>query len=312
MNNPYEYQTDLGGYNSELNSIINQRAERLAAVRSGMEYRRDSKVAQLQSKAGGLESSAREFLEGGIGGGLGAKELISGAPNIRKGYANLKKGVNFVKRKFNEYKANQTNQADDTANEEQPVQEDETQSPVEEQEPPSQTSNLSSADREVDIFEGTGRDGTNPSDYARGQAGQRVRAKLDDEANQETATEETQGETDATDDVTGETSDVTGDVTGDVTSNVTSDVTDDVVDDALKTIGTDLGESSFLDWLGPIGWAVGAGMAVTGVVEEVNKAQAAERATEEANKVRKQNINPSIAPVNFSGSYVAPVKTTVY
>ena len=242
MNNPYEYQTDLGGYNSEVNSIINQRAERLAAIRGGMEYKRDSRVAQLQSKAGGLESSAREWMEGGIGGGLGAKELISGAPNIRKGYANLKKGVNFVKRKFNEYKANQTNQADDTANEEQPVQEDETQAPVEEQEPPSQTSNLNSADREVDIFEGTGRDGTNPSDYARGQAGQRVRAKLDDEANQETATEETQGETDAT----GE----TGDETGDLTSNVTKDITGDVEDDALKTIGTDLGESSVFDWLG--------------------------------------------------------------
>ena len=36
MNNPYEYQTDLGGYNSELNSIINQRAERLATIRSGL------------------------------------------------------------------------------------------------------------------------------------------------------------------------------------------------------------------------------------------------------------------------------------
>jgi len=300
MNNPYEYQTDLGGYNSELNSIINQRAERLATIRSGMEYKRSSKVAQLQSKAGGLESSAREFLEGGIGGGLGAKEMIQGFPNVKKGYANLKKSVNFVKKKYNEYKANQDNQADDTANEEQPVQEDETQSPVEEQEPPSQTSNLNSADREVDIFEGTGRDGTNPSDYARGQAGQRVRTKLDDEANQETATEETQGETDATGDVTGETGDVTG------------DVADDLVDDTLKTIGTDLGESSALDWLGPIGWVVGAGMAVAGVVEEVNKAQAAERATEQANKVRKQVINPKLPQSNFSGSYVAPVKTTVY
>ena len=85
MNNPYEYQTDLGGYNSELNSIINQRAERLATIRSGLEYKRASKVAQLQSKASGLESSAREFLEGGIGGGLGAKEMIQGFPNVKKG-----------------------------------------------------------------------------------------------------------------------------------------------------------------------------------------------------------------------------------
>ena len=99
--------------------------------------------------------------------------------------------VKFVRNKYNQYKANQQNQADDTANEEQPVETETTQTPVEEQEPPSQTSNLNSADREVDIFEGTGRDGTNPSDYSRGQVGQRIRAKLDDEANQETATEET-------------------------------------------------------------------------------------------------------------------------
>ena len=38
---------------------------------------------------------------------------------------------------YNKYKANQSNQADDTANEEQPVQEEETQAPLEEQEPPS-------------------------------------------------------------------------------------------------------------------------------------------------------------------------------
>ena len=71
-------------------------------------------------------------------------------------------------------------------------------------------------------------------------------------------------------------------------------------------------EDSVLDFLPGIGWVGGAGMATAGIVEEVNKAQAAERATEEAAKVRKQVINPTIAPVNFSGSYVAPVKTTVY
>ena len=38
-------------------------------MRSGLEYQRASKVAELEDKARGLESSAREFLEGGIGGG---------------------------------------------------------------------------------------------------------------------------------------------------------------------------------------------------------------------------------------------------
>lgn len=296
MNNPYEYQTDLGGYNSELNSIINQRAERLATIRSGMEYKRASKVAQLQSKAGGLESSAREFLEGGIGGGLGAKEMISGFPNVRKGYANLKKSVNFVKKKYNEYKANQDNQADDTANEEQPVQEDETQSPVEEQEPPSSSGDVEMTESRTPY--GGDFEDTNSSPFTRSvEQDPETSARRLQTSN---ATEETQGETDATGDVTGETGDVTG------------DVADDLVDDTLKTIGTDLGESSALDWLGPIGWVVGAGMAVAGVVEEVNKAQAAERATEQANKVRKQVINPKLPQSNFSGSYVAPVKTTVY
>ena len=73
MNNPYEYSTDLGAYNNEMNNVINARAERLNAIRSGMEYKRDSKVAELQSKSTGLESSAREWLEGAIGGGLGSK-----------------------------------------------------------------------------------------------------------------------------------------------------------------------------------------------------------------------------------------------
>ena len=303
--NPYQYQNDLGGYNSEINSIINRRAERLNVMRSGMEYKRASKVAELEDKSRGLESSAREFLEGGIGGGLGAKEMIQGFPNVKKGIASFKKSVKFVRNKYNQYKSNQQNQADDTANEEQPEETETTQTPVEEQEPPSQTSNLNSADREVDIFEGTGRDGANPSDYSRGEAGQRVRTKLDDEGNQETATEETPEETEAaTDDVTGETSDIT--------SNITKDVTDDVVDDTLKTIGTDLGESSVFDWLGPLGWVVGAGMAVAGVVEEVNKAQASERASEQANIARKQTINPSLPKPDFSGSYVAPVATSAY
>ena len=84
MNNPYEYSTDLGAYNNEMNNVINARAERLNAIRSGMEYKRDSKVAELQSKSTGLESSAREWLEGAIGGGLGSKEMVSGFPNVRK------------------------------------------------------------------------------------------------------------------------------------------------------------------------------------------------------------------------------------
>ena len=32
MNNPYEYSTDLGAYNSEMNNVINARAERLATI----------------------------------------------------------------------------------------------------------------------------------------------------------------------------------------------------------------------------------------------------------------------------------------
>ena len=50
-------------------------------------------------------------------------------------------------------------------------------------------------------------------------------------------------------------------------------------------------------------------MAVAGVVEEVNKAQASERASEQANIARKQAINPSLPKPDFSGSYVAPVAT---
>ena len=297
MNNPYLYQTDVGGYNSEVNSIINQRADRLAAIRGGMEYKRDSKVAALEDKSRGLESSAREWLEGGIGGALGAKEMISGFPNVRKGYTSLKKGVNFVKRKFNEYKANQTNQADDTANEEQPVQEDETQSPVEEQEPPSRSGDVEMTEPSGDTGGNTVGDtveetrspyggdfeDTNSSPFTRS-------IEQDPETSARRLQTSASEETDAT----------------------TDDITDDVVDDALKNIGSDVAEDSVLDFLPGIGWLVAAGMATAGIVEEVNKAQAAERATEEAAKVRKQVINPTIAPVNFSGSYVAPVKATVY
>ena len=44
MNNPYEYQTDLGGYNSEMNNIINARAERLAAM---LQDRDDGEIAPV-------------------------------------------------------------------------------------------------------------------------------------------------------------------------------------------------------------------------------------------------------------------------
>ena len=89
-------------------------------------------------------------------------------------------------------------------------------------------------------------------------------------------------------------------------------VENDVIDDTVKNLGTDVIEDSLFDFLPGIGWLVGAGVMAAGLVEEVNKAQAAERASEQANIARKQVINPQLPPANFSGSYVAPVKTSVY
>lgn len=84
MNNYQDYQTDLGSYNNEIASEFAKRDERTAAMRGQLERKKDERVANLAGQSTEFENAAREWLEGGLGGGAAAGEILSGGKNIRK------------------------------------------------------------------------------------------------------------------------------------------------------------------------------------------------------------------------------------
>ena len=107
MNNYQDYQTDLGSYNNEIASEFAKRDERTAAMRGQLERKKDERVANLAAKGSDAENAAREWLEGGLGGGIAAKEVISGAPNVRKLFRARKRGFNAAKNFIDERRGRQ-------------------------------------------------------------------------------------------------------------------------------------------------------------------------------------------------------------
>ena len=113
MNNYQDYQTDLGSYNNEIASEFQRRDARTAAMRGQLERKKDERIANLTDKGKEFADSSREFLEGGLGGGAAAKEIISGAPNVRKLYKAGKAGFNAAKNYISERRGRQMNIEDD-------------------------------------------------------------------------------------------------------------------------------------------------------------------------------------------------------
>ena len=306
MNNSADYQTDLASYNNEIASEFAKRDERTAAMRGQLERQKDERIANLTDKGKDFESAAREWLEAGLGGGAAAKEILSGGKNVRK----LGRGIAKLGQKG--YKAVQQFRQN------QPFQEGEEEPGIE----------LPGGEPEGDL----GGESMNEPVTETGEQETNLFGKTNDprynqraqEGNNGTQEEEkTSNDTEELKEDTEETKEDTPDNNENNSSNAADDATEDATQDVEKSVtqgvedeGADLGgelaSDSLLDFLGPIGWAVGGGLAIAGVVEEVVNANKSHNASEQAEKLRNQAVNVRPQPVNISGSYVAPSKSAIY
>ncbi len=292
MNNSANFQSDLASYNNEIASEFQRRDARTAAMRGQLERKKDERVANLVGEAKEYEDSAREFLEGGFSAGSLAKELITGAPNVRKlgrGLAKLgQKGFNAAQK----------------LGQNQPFNEGEPEEPGIEMRSQQPEGDLGGESMNEPVSE-TGADETNifgrtddPRYNARAQEGK-------DGTQEEKTSEDVE-----------ETKQDTPDSNENAGEDIEEDATQDVEKSVTKTAEEDLGEEllgdSLLDFLGPVGWAVGISLGVGGLVEEVVNANKSHNASEQAQNLRNQVVNVKPQPVNLSGSYVAASKQTIY
>lgn len=168
------------------------------------------------------------------------------------------------------------------------------------------TRNLNDADKEANIFTGTGRDGGNASDYANS----RVRAKItsayeDDGAGEKTADSSNTGRT--------STMDAAEDDIGETPSELST-----VPAAAEETEGA-VGESGFLDAIGvgadflagPLGVILGGVALYEGIKEFADGTADEASGTSERLSAEKENIRPNIPNPNYSGKFVAPVPQVV-
>ena len=92
--------------------------------------------------------------------------------------------------------------------------------------------------------------------------------------------------------------------------STTADVDTGIADVAVDAVDTGLGAVAAADAWNPIGWIIGAGLAIGGITEAVGAVNDQAKAT--ADQAMADNVKlPQQAPVNFAGSLVTPIQNSV-
>ena len=322
MNNYQDYQTDLGSYNNEIAGEFAKRDERTAAMRGQLERQKDERVNNLTDVGKDFESASREWLEGGLGGGIAANEIISGGKNVRKLYRAGKAGFNAAKNYISERRGRQMNIEDDDEAPGEPQPQGEA---TEEVDTPNNSGEVEMTTRQQPDVEMTTRE--QPTEEEPGL----FEDEVQDPGESEFSTEpvEQSGnyggdfeDTNSSPFTRADPQDAETNLRRVPDSDTTASPSDGAEDIAqgAEEEGTDLGadlggeiaSDSVLDFLGPVGWLVGGGLAIAGVAEEIINANKAHNASEQAANLRSQAVNVRAQPMNISGSYVAPSKSAIY
>tara|TARA_R110000824_G_scaffold102588_4_gene244055 strand:+ start:1486 stop:2409 length:924 start_codon:yes stop_codon:yes gene_type:complete len=303
MYNPYEFQNDLSRSQSEVGSMISGRAEQLKTMQTPGILK---KAEALKKKGQALQKGAQDVqsaIELGLGAPMGpvvAQKIINPViDKISAKFPSLGKRIEQGKGIISDIKG-QVQKIGGQLTKNNPIRsiQDEIQGRVGgAQVAPEEQSGLDFMRENMGGFkvptrvEETVSKTVGPLNSAEDMENER--ALFGDG--------ETKGE------------DVIANATPDVAPSVSTaaDVDTGIADVAVDTaVDTGLGAVAAADAWNPIGWIIGAGLAIGGITEAVGAVNDQAKAT--ADQAMADSVKlPQQAPVNFAGSLVTPIQNSV-